>query len=46
MTGQFAEVRPWLASSLKNGVLLSPLIVLTTAASPPAQKLLILPTIV
>ena len=35
-----AAVTPWLASSLKNGTLLSPLIVLMTAASPPGAEAL------
>src|SRR5882672_10058194 len=45
-TGQFSEVRPALANSLKNGTFVSPLRVLMTHAWPAAANFLIAATMV
>src|SRR5258706_9979960 len=45
-TGQFSEVKPALANSLKNGTLVSPFSVLITQALPPAANFLMAATIV
>src|SRR5882672_1108196 len=45
-TGQFSEVSPALANSLKNGTLVSPFSVLITQALPAAENFLIAATMV